>query len=178
MKRTEIKKIALASLFCALAVVISVIGCVFDMADLAATAASSVLVALAKLELRGKYPYLIYAVVSALLFLFFPTATVTLYFIMFFGYYPIIRDFISRVPKYLRIALKFLCFNAAIVVIYFLMEKLLLSSDTESEAYLIPALWFVANLFFAAFDFSLNIFMSAYIHVFRKKWGIDKFMLH
>ncbi len=177
LKRLETKKIALASLLCALSVIISIMGCVFDMADLVATSASSVIVALARIELRGKYPYLIYAVVSVLLFLLFPTATVTLYFILFFGYYPIIRDFLAKTPKYICLILKFAVFNTAIIFIYFLMKKLLLFEQAETESYLIPALWFVANIFFGVFDFSLNIFMSAYTHVFRKKWGIDKFML-
>lgn len=179
LKRTETKKIALASLFCALSVIICIIGCVFDMADLAATAAASVTVALAGIELRGKYPYLIYAVTGTLLFLLFPTSTVTLYFILFFGYYPIIRGILIKLPKLLSMILKFAVFNAAIVAIFFLMKKLLLFEDAEtSEAWLIPALWVVANIFFFVFDFSLNIFMMAYIRVFRRKWGIDKFMLH
>lgn len=178
MKKNEIKKTALASLLSALAVVISVIGCVFDMADLAAASAASVIVAISVTELHGKYPYLMYAVISALLFLLFPTATVTFYFILFFGYYPIIRTFLSKAPKLPRLILKFLIFNAAIVAIYFIMEKLLLYSDTESEAWLLPALWIVANLFFGVFDFAMDIFIMAYLKVYRKKWGIDKFMLH
>ena len=148
------------------------------MADLVATGAASVTVALSKTELRGKYPFLIYAVTGFLLFLFFPGATVTLYYIMFFGYYPIVRDLLVKLPKAVCLSLKFLIFNAAIVAIYFIMEALLLSESADAEGYLIPALWFVANIFFAVFDYSLDIFMMAYIRVFRKKWGIDKFMLH
>ncbi len=179
VKRLETKKIALASLFCALSVVICIMGCVFDMADLAATAAASVTVALAGVELRGKYPYLIYAVTSALLFLFFPTSTVTLYFILFFGYYPIIRNYLLKIPKFISAIIRFAVFNVAIVAIFLLMKNLLLFEDAETtESWLIPALWVVANIFFAVFDFSLNIFMMAYLQVFRRKWGIDKFMLH
>lgn len=178
MKKTEIKKTALASLLCALAVVISVIGCVFDMADLASVSAASVIVAISARELGGKYPYLIYAVISVLLFLLFPSATVTFYFILFFGYYPIIRAFLAKIPKLPRYILKFSIFNVAAVSIYFIMEKLLLSFDTDSEVWLVPALWIVSNIFFAVFDFAMDIFIAAYIKIYRKKWGIDKFMLH
>ena len=175
MKKTEIKKTALASLLCALAVVISVIGCVFDMADLASVSAASVIVAISARELGGKYPYLIYAVISVLLFLLFPSSTVTFYFILFFGYYPIIRAFLAKIPRYI---LKFSIFNVAAVSIYFIMEKLLLSFDTDSEVWLVPALWIVSNIFFAVFDFAMDIFIAAYIKIYRKKWGLDKFMLH
>ena len=58
------------------------------------------------------------------------------------------------------------------------MKKLLLSFDTDSEAWLVPALWVVSNIFFAVFDFAMDIFVAAYIRIYRKKWGIDKFMLH
>lgn len=178
MKRIETKKIALASLLCALSVVICILGCVFDMADLAATAAAAVLVALSGVELCGKYPYLIYAATSSLLFLFFPTSTVTLYYILFFGYYPIIRVYLLKLPKLFSAILKFAIFNLAIIAIFLLMKKLLLFEEAETEIWLIPALWIVSNIFFAVFDFSLGVFMMAYLRVFRKKWGIDKFMLH
>ena len=56
MKKNETKKIALASLFCSISVIVSVIGCVFDMADLVAASAASVTVAVSKIELGGKYP--------------------------------------------------------------------------------------------------------------------------
>ncbi len=178
MKRTETKKLALSSIFCALAVVISVIGCVFDMADLVVTAAASVIVASAKIELGGKYPFLIYAVTGTLLFLFFPTATVTLYFILFFGYYPMVRHLFKKLPGMLCVILKFTVFNIAIVIMYILMEKLLLAEEADAEVWLLPALWFVSNLFFAVFDYSLDIFMTAYVRILRRRWGIDKFMLH
>lgn len=178
MKRTETKKIALASIFCSLSVIVSVIGCVFDMADLVAASAASVTVAISKIELGKKYPYLIYAVTGTLLFLLFPSATVTWYFIMLFGYYPILQSYISKFPSVLRRTIKFIIFNIAIFAIYFLLMKtLLLSPDAESESYLLPALWIIANIFLAVFDYSLSVFILAYIRVFRKKWGIDKFML-
>lgn len=177
MKRLETKKLALASVLCALSVVVSVLGCVFDMADLVACTGASLSVALSRIELRGKYPYLIYAVTGALLFLFFPTATVTFYFILFFGYYPIIKSFLEKLNKVLSRILKFIVFNAAIIIIFILMSKLLIAEQTESELYLLPVLWLFANIFFAVYDLSLSVFITAYLRLYRKKWGIDKFML-
>lgn len=177
MKRPETKKLALASVLCALSVVIAVVGCVFDMADLVACTGASLTVYLSGIELRGKYPYLIYAVTGALLFLFFPTATVTFYFILFFGYYPIIKRFLDKLNKWLSRVIKFIIFNIAIILIFILMSKLLIDGQVESELYLLPVLWLFANIFFAVYDFSLSFFSVAYIRFYRKKWGIDKFML-
>ena len=178
MKKNETKKIALASLFCSISVIVSVIGCVFDMADLVAASAASVTVAVSKIELGGKYPYLIYAATGTLLFLLFPSATVTWYFIMLFGYYPILQSYILRLSSIPRRIIKFIIFNLAIMAVYILLMKtLLLSPEAEYESYLLPALWILANIFLAVFDYSLTVFILAYVKVFRKKWGIDKFML-
>lgn len=178
MKRIETKKIALASLLCALSVVISVIGCIFDMVDLTACTAASVLVALSDNELGGKYPYLVYAVTGMLLFLLFPTTTVTLFFILFFGYYPIIKKFIEKLPKIPAFILKFAVFNCATVFSYYLMTYILLSAEVEEGKAILITAWIFANIFFVAYDLSLGIFMTAYRRYYRKKWGIDKFLLH
>ena len=148
------------------------------MADLTACTVASALVALADTELRGKYPYLVYAVTGMLLFLFFPTTTVTMYFILFFGYYPIIKKYVEKLPNLPALAVKFLLFNAAIVLIYFLMTKILLTAEAESGKMLLAALWIFSNIFFAVYDFSLSVMMMAYTRYYRKKWGIDKFLLH
>ena len=176
MKRLETKKLALASVFCALSVVISVIGCVFDMVDLVACTGASLIVALSRIELRGKYPYLIYAVSGALLFLLFPSSTVTFYFILFFGYYPIIKSLLERLRTLPSYILKFTVFNTAIIIIFILMSRLLIAEQAESELHLLPILWVFANIFFAVYDFSLSVFITAYQKIYRKRLGIDKFM--
>jgi len=177
MKRTDTKRIALASIMCALAVVFCMIGCVFDMADLAACTAASAIVAMSCIELSGKYPYLIYAVTSALLLLFFPTASTTLFFILFFGYYPIIKAPLARLPRWLSRVLGFVIFNAAAVGSYILMTKILLTAEAESEMLMTALLWIVANVFFAVYDYALTVLCIAYVRHYRKKLGIDKFLL-
>lgn len=177
MKRLETKKLSLAALLCALSAVVAVIGCVFDMADLTACTVASVTVAICAIELGGKYPYLVFAVTGAILFLFFPSATVTWYFIMFFGYYPIVKKYLDRLPKILARVLKFVLFNAAMFMLYFLMKKLLFAAEAEEGKSLLIMLVLFANVFFAVYDFSLSVFLTAYMKYYRKRWGIDKFML-
>ena len=177
MKRTETKKFALASLFCALSAVLCAVGCLFDMVDLCACTAASVIIALSDRELGGRYPYLVFAASSALLLILFPTASATVYYILFFGYYPLLRRFCERFPRLVRTAVKFAVFNAAIVLSYFLLTKLLLSAEAEESTLMLAALWITANIFFAVFDFAMSVFMLAYDRVYRKKWGIDKFMM-
>lgn len=178
MKRIETKKIALSSLLCALATVFSVVGCILDIADLVAVTAASVLVSIAGSELGKKYQLLIYAVTSFLLLCLFPASTVTLYFILFFGYYPIVRGLLAKLPVIPMWVLKYIMFNAAIVCAYFLMTKILITAEAETDMLMVAVLWIFSNAFFAVYDIALNVFTTAYILHYRKKWGIDKFMLY
>ena len=177
MKRKETKRLAVASLLCALTTVISLVGCVLDVADLTAVTAASAVVALSGTELGKKYQILIYAVCSALLLLLFPSATVSLYFVLYFGYYPIIREYFARLPRLFSWILKYMLFNTAIISVYFLMTKILLSAEAEESMAMLLTLWLMANAFFAVYDIAIGVFTLAYTRVYRKKWGIDKFML-
>lgn len=175
MKNHEIKKLALASLLCALACVIITIGCIIDIADLIASVFASFAVAFSVIELKGKYPYLVYAVTATLSILLFPSSAATLYFTLFFGYYPILKPKFERLPPLAATVSKYSVFNAAIVLLYFIMKKMLLTDEVQTVA-LTAALWITSNIFFTASDKILSLYTSVYLKHFRKKWGVDKFL--
>ncbi len=175
MKRIEIKKLSLSAILCGLSVVITALGCIFDMADLTACAVSSVIVAFSVIELRGKYPYLIYAASAVLSLIMFPGATSSLYYALFMGYYPLLKRFLERRPGVLCLILKLVSFNVAIALIVLSAKYLFLSAEAETGIGLIAAIVVLANIFFIVFDFALTVFSNAYLRHFRKKWGIDKF---
>lgn len=174
MKRIEIKKLALSAILCGLSVVILAVGCMFDMVDLISCSVAAIIVAFSKIELRGKYPYLIYATSAVLSFILFPGSTASLYYAVFMGYYPILKSFLEIRPGKRCLISKVLFFNLAFALLAFFARSLFLSPDTEISAALIGAIIILSNIFFAVFDFALTVFCNAYICHFRKKWGIDK----
>ncbi len=176
MKRKEIKKLALSAIICALSVVIIVIGCVLDMVDLTACAVASGAVAFACTELRGKYPYLIYAVTAALSLILFPGSTASIYYVVFMGYYPIIKKFIEKIPGIFSMILKLASFNAALGIIALLSRFLFISEDADTGTALVVTIIIFANIFFVVFDLALTVITSAYLHHFRKKWGVGRFL--
>lgn len=174
--RTEIKKMALSAICCALSAAICFLGNILNIADLTACAAASGLLYIAKYELSSKYPILIYAVTSALLLVLFPTASATVFYIAFFGYYPIIKNILERLPKPIIYIVKLLLFNGILLLLFRFAKYLFIAeSETVDNPLLIAAL-LLANVFFFVFDIALSFFGMAYEKHYRRLWGIDKLM--
>ena len=78
---------------------------------------------------------------------------------LFFGYYPIIKDVIEKLPKAMAWILKFILFNAAAVgigVISFYLFGVSGEEYDEFGKYTIPILLLMANVAFILYDFCLT----------------------
>ncbi len=78
---------------------------------------------------------------------------------LFFGYYPLIKDTIEKLPKALAWALKFIMFNLAAVgigVISFYLFGVSGDEYNEFGKYTIPILLIMANAAFILYDFCLT----------------------
>ncbi len=93
---------------------------------------------------------------------------------MFFGYYPLIRDLIGRLPKAISIIIKFVAFNCAAVLIGLagvFVLGLPAEEYTEFGRATIPILLGLANLMFVMYDSVLakwNIVFSALSRKIKK----------
>ena len=78
---------------------------------------------------------------------------------LFFGYYPLIKDIIEKLPKALAWLLKLVLFNAAAVgigVISFYLFGVSGEEYNEFGKYTIPILLIMANVAFILYDFCLT----------------------
>ena len=78
---------------------------------------------------------------------------------LFFGYYPLIKDIIEKLPKVLCWVLKFILFNGAAVgigVISFYLFGVSGEEYDEFGKYTIPILLLMANIAFILYDFCLT----------------------
>lgn len=78
---------------------------------------------------------------------------------LFFGYYPLIKDVIEKLPKALAWILKFILFNAVAVgigVISFYLFGVSGEEYDEFGKYTIPILLVMANVAFVLYDFCLT----------------------
>lgn len=80
-------------------------------------------------------------------------------YVLFFGYYPLIKDIIEKLPKALAWLSKFTIFNAAAVgigVISFYLFGVSGEEYNEFGKYTIPILLVMANVAFILYDFCIT----------------------
>jgi len=116
-----------------------------------------------------------YAAVSLLCIFVTPNYEATLLFILFMGYYPILKFYLdkkkSRVVKW---AVKLSVFNAAIVIFFMAFRYIFTSVDMLEGMemfgrYAVLVLWILANIFFFIYDYALTQLILLYVNWFRKK---------
>ena len=138
-------------------------GAFVEVLDLTMAAVASLTVVFAVIELKGKYPLLIYLVTSVLALLLLPSKTPALVYLLFAGYYPILKvlleGYLSRAASWL---LKILAFNVAAVVIVLVSVKVLMLYTVEWKAWYILLL-LPLNAVFAVYDVALTRLITAYM---------------
>lgn len=93
---------------------------------------------------------------------------------LFFGYYPLIKDVIDKLPKAFAWMLKFVIFNAAAVgigLISFYLFGVSGEEYNEFGKYTIPILLLMANIAFVLYDFCLTknrLLLTRFSEKFKK----------
>ena len=165
--RKEINKISLSAIFSALIVVFMILGTIIEILDITTAALCSIIIFISQIEIKGKYPSLIYLTSSVLSLIFMPLSSATLYFIGFFGYYPIIRLLLSKYNKKLRKILCFVLFNISMVCMFLLFKALFALQNEPYSMYTL--LLITINIFFLCFDYLFEYFAFIYFKKIRNK---------
>ncbi len=181
------KKLTLGAVLAAMGVVLLLIGGVIEVLDLSMAALASFFCIFAVIELGGGYPFMIYAVTGILSVILMPQGLGGWIYILFFGYYPIIKEKLEKLRNPISILLKFVVFNAAITVCaficYFLffgeLEALLnefssLFGGMNIGGALIIAIYAVLNFVFLVYDIALTKLITLYLLKLRKKFKFLK----
>lgn len=119
-------------------------------------------------QINRKWALIAYVAASVLSILIIPEKEAQIYFIMFFGYYPIIRDLINKVRlKPLVWIIKYALFNAAIFIAFkitclIINIEQILSGLEDFGDYALLALWIMANIAFLCYDICINSLMYAF----------------
>ncbi|MFQ9846006.1 MAG: hypothetical protein ACLRXC_03500 [[Clostridium] leptum] len=114
-------KIALGGLLTALGVVLMFLTGLIPIGTYALPAIAGVLLIVAVIEIGAKWAWMIYAAVAVLSLLFAADKEAALLFVLFFGYYPVLKSFLERISnKVLSWISKFAVFNVAVVACFFL----------------------------------------------------------
>ncbi len=173
-------KTAIGAMLAALSVVI-LIPSALEIFVYALPATAGMLTMFAVVELDKKWATGIYFSTAIISLLLVPNKEAVVYYVAFFGYYPIIKAILeSKLPRFLEIILKFIVFNLAIVLAGVVLVKIfgmpyedLLGIDGESAfftKYALPIMLGMGNAVFILFDIALTRIVSAYLLVWQKKF--------
>lgn len=167
MKRT--KKLTLSALFVALSVVILFAASFLEIADLTVSLFASFLLALALIELGDGWAFMIYAGTSLLSLLLLQNKFIAGIYLLFSGLYPLIkRQFDKLRFRLLRLAVKFVYFNAALALVL-LAARFLFSLETYA-GWLLALFVLVANLTFFLDDLLLGRLTLLYLTRYRARF--------
>lgn len=122
-----------------------------------------------------KWSFGVYMTTSVLSVILAGDKEAVVFFILFFGYYPILKSIFEQKLKLkpLRIIVKFSVFNFAAVAAFFITTLLLAISPEEYTimGFYVPWLFLIiGNIFFAIYDFAVTLFVFQYIQRFRGKF--------
>ncbi len=148
---TNAKKVALCGMSVAICLVILLVGGWIGVGTYAAPLLAGILLCPAGKELGRKYQCVMW-LAAGLLGLFLVTdLEESVLFLGFFGWYPALRPQLARLPKGVRIAVKLLIFNAAVVALEALLLLVLLP-DAKTPVLLLLLLLAVGNVVFLLYD--------------------------
>ena len=177
------KKLALGAMLAAMGVVMLAIGGLIEVLDLSMAALASFFCIFAVLEMGKGYPVMVYATTGVLAVLIMPQWLSGWFYLLFFGYYPIVKEKLERLPRAVAWILKLLVFNVAItvyaVICYFLFfgELELLMNEFSTlfggmnvGGVLIAIVYAILNLVFVMYDFALTRLISLYLTRFRRRF--------
>lgn len=168
------KRLTLCALTTALGVVIMALGSLVDVLDLSTAAFAGFLTVLIVIEIGGIWPWLVFAATGILAFLL-PLKTPALIYLLFCGWYPIIKSKIERIrSKVLQWTIKILTLNLSLVLCY-VTAKYLLMLPEESFEELTAVLFILVNFAFVLCDIALTKIITLYFVKLRQRLKLDRF---
>ncbi len=170
MRRT--KKLTLSALFCALSVVILLVGSFMQVADIAVSMLASAVLMLALIEMGESFALMIYLATSLLTFLFLPNKFIAAVYLVFSGLYPLLKRFFDARGRVLAFVIKLFYFNGALSLSLVGAKYLFpLEVDSEKFSVLFLAAYFaVANAAFWLFDILLKRATMLYMVKYRQRF--------
>ena len=161
-------RLAVCAILSALGVVLIYFGSLIEVLDMSAAVLASVGCIFAAIEFGGAYPWLIYAVTGVLSLILVPNPISALMYILFFGFYPIIKLRLDKKGRLARLILKELAFNLSLAVLL-IMWKFVFSAGAEESPVLYVVFIILAEIAFPVYDLALSKFSLMYCAKIRPK---------
>ncbi len=156
------KKLAFAAILSALGAVMLLIGVLIPTLDLTACALASLVVMIALIELGFGYGAMTYTVTAVLAFLIGGIGQISIYYLLLFGLYPIIKILAEKLPKAWQWVLKFGFCNVMFCVVLLLLHFLDFFAAITFGKWYFAVLILVGNAIFLLYDIALSRLSAVY----------------
>lgn len=170
--------VAFCGVVAALCMVLMLLAGVVQVATIALPALAGIFLIVIVLELGSKWAWATYTVVAVLSLLFVAEKEAALMFVLFFGYYPILKATLDRIrKKWLSWAAKILVFNAAMLADYWIAVNLLMVPQEDFMMFGVSLpllLLLLGNVVFVVYDYALFGVVVMYCRRLRDK--LHKFL--
>lgn len=164
----SIKKLTRSALITALGFALLYAASLLPTGRIALAAVAGLLTAVIMISCGVYYSAAVFAATAILGLLILPVKSPAILYVVFLGYYPIIKSFLERIKKpVFRWILKLLIFNIVFALVWLLAKELI-----AVEAELQTAVWALAvaagNAVFIAYDICVSRLIHYYILRFSK----------
>lgn len=124
------------------------------------------------IEIGKKWAFAVYFSVSVMSMLFVAEKESAVIYVAFFGYYPILKPIIESIRiRAVEWILKFVVFNASMVIAYFVLIKFFgidISLGSVGFGVVIAILLVLGNVLFLIYDIVFTRLVTAYINIWSK----------
>ncbi|MBQ3865460.1 MAG: hypothetical protein II776_01060 [Clostridia bacterium] len=167
-KESPAKKISLCAVLAATVVAILAVGSLVDVLDISLALVAGAVVMAVDLEFSEGAAWSVFAVSAALSFLLPGKSAVVLY-ALFFGWYPLFRKHLTRLPKWLAFLLKLLTFDLLMGAYLFLSLRFF--GAESGPVWMLALTAVLANLLFLLYDPALDRLAAVYVLRIRPRLG-------
>lgn len=167
MRKANTQKLAFSGVIAALCTVLLFLSGVIPVATIALPALAGCLLIAVVVEAGTRWAFGVYATCSVLSLLLVADKEAALFYILFFGYYPVLYAFLGRIRnKAAKMAAKLVIFNAAMLLETFLSIRVL-GIPWENVPFLGPytavVLLVLFNLVFLLYDWAMDDLILRYV---------------
>lgn len=171
-QRRRTKYLAVSAILTALGVIILSLGSLIEVLDLSTAVLASILCVYAMIEMGGAYPWMIWLATAILSALLLPLKTPAFFYALFFGYYPILKAYLERLPGPVEWILKLVSLHASLVLIW-LLFKIFIPSEPETETHgMLYLLYGMILCGFFLYDYVLTKLITLYLRRLRDRFRI------
>lgn len=171
MKRQS-TKVALCGIISSVSVVLMFMTGLVPFLTYTLPAVSGALLAIIVIEINKKWATGAYIAISLLSLLIVADKEAAMFFVAFFGYYPIIKEVIeNKLPKVLEWIVKLLLFNVAAVAAYAVIIYVFGIPFDEMEQYgkySVLILLAMGNVIFVLYDYCMTSLITLYYQRWQK----------